>query len=68
MGEFVCISKLTQRRKDKINCKDITGTLLFNLFDSSVMSQIGERVFILRSLIDRRCGIIEEGGRKNIKN
>ena len=62
MGEFVCISKLTQRRKDKINCKDITGRLLFNLFDSLVMSQIGERACVIRSLIDRRCGIIEERG------
>ena len=33
-----------QSRKDKINSKDITERFLFSLFDSSVMSQIAERV------------------------
>ena len=44
MNEFVFISKLTQSRKDKINSKDITERFSFSLFDSSVMSQIAERV------------------------
>ena len=33
-----------QSRKDKINSKNITEGSLFSLFDTSVMSQIGERV------------------------
>ena len=53
MNEFVSLSELTQRRKDKINSKDITERLLFSLFDSSVMSQIAEKVCTLRSLIER---------------
>ena len=56
MNEFVSISELMQRRRDKINSKDITGRLLFSLFDSSVMLQIAERVRTLRSLVDRGCG------------
>ena len=60
MNEFVSLSELTQRRKDKINSKDITERLLFSLFDSSVMSQIAEKVCTLRSLIDRGCGIVGE--------
>ena len=43
MNEFVSISKLMQSRKDKTNCKDITERFLFNLFDSSIMTQV-ERV------------------------
>ena len=36
-----------QSRKDKIiNSKDITERLLFSLFDSSMMTQIAERVYI----------------------
>ena len=33
-----------QSRKDKINSKDITERFLFSLFDTSIMSQIVERV------------------------
>ena len=58
MNEFVSISEHTQSRKDKINSKDVTGRVLFSLFDSSVMLQIAERVCTLRSLIDRRYGIL----------
>ena len=47
-----------QSRKDKINSKDITERFLFSLFDSSVMSQVAERVYTLRSLIDKRCGMM----------
>ena len=71
MNEFVSISELTQSIKDKINSKDITGRFLFSLFDSSVMLQIAERVCILRSVIDRWCGIVGRGREvigKNIKN
>ena len=34
-----------QSRKGKFNCKDITENFLFSLFDSSIMSQIVERVY-----------------------
>ena len=34
-----------QIRKDKINSKDITERFLFSLFDSSIMTQIVERVY-----------------------
>ena len=44
MNEFVSISELMQSRKDKINSKDITERFLFSLFDSSIMTQIVERV------------------------
>ena len=44
VNEFVSISELTQSRKDKINSKDITEKNLFSLFDSSVVSQIVERL------------------------
>ena len=44
LNEFVSISELMQSRKDKINSKDITERFLFSLFDSSVISQIVERV------------------------
>ena len=47
-----------QSRKDKINSKDITERFLFSLFDSSVMSQVAERVYTLRSLIGKRCGMM----------
>ena len=45
MNEFVSISELMQSRKDKINSKDITERFLFSLFDSSIMTQIVERVY-----------------------
>ena len=45
MNEFVSISELMQSRKDKINSKDITERFLFNLFESSIMTQILERVY-----------------------
>ena len=61
MNEFVYISEFTQSRKDKINSKDVTGRFLFSLFDPSVMLQIEERVCTLRSLIDRKCGILGRG-------
>ena len=44
MIEFVSISELMQSRKDKINSKDITERFFFSLFDSSVITQIVERV------------------------
>ena len=44
VNEFVSISELTQSRKDKINSKDITEKNLFSLFDSSLVSQIVERL------------------------
>ena len=34
-----------QSRKDKINSKERTERLLFSLFDSSIMTQIAERVY-----------------------
>ena len=46
MNEFTSISELMQSRKDKTNSKDIiTERLLFSLFDSSVMTQIVERMY-----------------------
>ena len=60
MNEFVSISELRQRRKDKSNSKDITERFLLSLFDSTVMSQIAERVCTLRSLTDRGCAIVGE--------
>ena len=45
VNRFVSISELLQNRKDKINSKDITERFLFSLFDSSVMTQIVERVY-----------------------
>ena len=45
MNEFFSISELKQSRKDKINSKDITERFLFSLFDSSIMTQIVERVY-----------------------
>ena len=44
VNEFVSLSKLMQSRKDKISSNDITERLLFSLFDTSIMSQIVERV------------------------
>ena len=44
VNKFVFISKLMQSRKDKIDSKDITERLLFNLFDTSIMSHIVVRV------------------------
>ena len=50
MNEIVSISELMQSRKNKINSKDITERFLFSLFDSSVMTQIVERVCTLKLL------------------
>ena len=50
MNEFVSISELMQSRKGKINSKDITARFMFSLFDSSVMSQIMERVCTVKLL------------------
>ena len=44
MNELVSIFELMESRKDKINHKDIKERFLFGLFDSSVMTQIVERV------------------------
>ena len=44
MNELVSIFELMESRKDKINYEDITERFLFSLFDSSVMTQIVERV------------------------
>ena len=44
VNESISISELMQSRKDKINSKDITERFLFSLFDSSIMTQIVERV------------------------
>ena len=52
------------RKEDKINSKNIAERFIFSLIDSSVMLQMAERVRTLRSLIDRRCGIV--GGLKNV--
>ena len=49
----------------KIKSTLSTERFLFSLFDSSVMSQIAERVCTLTSLIDRGYGIARGG--KNIK-
>ena len=45
MNEFVPIFELLQNRKDKINSKDITERFLFSLLDSSIMTEIVERVY-----------------------
>ena len=45
MNEFVTISEFMQNRKDKINSKDNTERFLFGLFDSSIMTQMVERVY-----------------------
>ena len=60
MNEFVSISELMQSRKDKINSKDITERFLFSLFDSSIMTQIVERMCTVKFLIasDWRSPII----------
>ena len=42
---FVSISELLQNRKDKMNSKYITERFLFNLFDSSIMTQIVKTVY-----------------------
>ena len=49
-----------QSRKDKINSKDITERFLFSLFDSSIMTQIVERMCTVKFLIasDWRSPII----------
>ena len=39
-----------QSRKDKINSKDIAERFLFNLFDSSIISQIVARVCTVKLL------------------
>ena len=40
-----------QSRKDKISSKDITERFLFILFDSSIMTQIVERMCTIKFLI-----------------
>ena len=45
MNEFVPIFELLQNRKDKINSKDITERFLFSFLDSSIMTEIVERVY-----------------------
>ena len=44
VSEFASISEFMQRKKCKINCKDITERFLSSLFDTSIMSQIVGRV------------------------
>ena len=44
MNEFVPVSAFMQRRKDKINSKDITERFLFSFFDSSITTEIAERM------------------------
>ena len=51
MNEFVSISELMQSRKDKISSKDITERFLFSLFDTSIMTQIVERMCTVTFLI-----------------
>ena len=48
MNEFVSITELMPRRKDKVNSKDITERILFSLFDSSIMSKIVARLFTVK--------------------
>ena len=45
MNEFVSISELMQSRKYKIISKDITERFSFILLDSSIMTQIVERMY-----------------------
>ena len=45
MNELVSISELMESRKDKASSKDITERFLYSLFDSSVMTQMVERVY-----------------------
>ena len=52
---------LRKAEKIKSALKDITGRLLFSLFDSAVMLEITERVCTLRFLIDRCCAILGRG-------
>ena len=49
-----------QSRKDEINSNDIMERLLFSLFDSSIMTQIVERMCTVKFLIasDWRLPII----------
>ena len=60
MNELVSIFELIESRKDKINYKDITERFLFSLFDSSIMTQIVERMCTVKFLIasDWRSPII----------
>ena len=44
MNEFISMSELMQSRKDKVKAKHITERFLCSLFDSSMMTQIVERV------------------------
>ena len=37
-----------QSKKDEISCKDIAERFLFSLFDSSIMTQLVERVYIAK--------------------
>ena len=44
VNEFVSTSGLMQSRKYKIHPNDITERFLFSLFDSSIMTQVVDRV------------------------
>ena len=44
-----------QSRKDEINSNDIMERLLFSLFDSSIMTQIVERMCTVKFLIASGC-------------
>ena len=44
-----------QSRKDEINSNDIMERLLFSLFDSSIMTQIVERMCTVKFLIASDC-------------
>ena len=52
------MSEPMQSRKDKINSKDITEIFLFSLFDSSIMSQIVERVCIVKFSIFNNFSLV----------
>ena len=47
-----------QSGKDKINAKDITERFLFSLFNTSVMPQIIERMYIPFSIASGWCSPI----------
>ena len=50
VNEFVSISEFVQSRKDKINSENITERFVFSLFDSSIMTQIVERMCTVKLL------------------
>ena len=49
-----------QSKKDKINSKDIAERFLFRLFDSSIMTQIVERVYskVIFLIVSEWCSLI----------